>query len=250
MHDRVKCAFAIGLALTTWGCESGPQPVEPAAAAQQTASLAENAVFVGTARTHSHFAAASDLQVAIADGRLVDARDAARSLASEEVSDPRWQPHMPQLRAAATSIAEAGDLAAAGRQLGKLGAACGTCHAALAADVGLTSEPLPRDDGSLASQMRRHAWAAGQLWEGLVGPSDASWRAGAQELATARLDLVETVHEKPNAEVFELAEELRGDAARAAETSDREARAAVYADMMTACVGCHQITRPHPVARR
>ena len=67
-------------------------------------------------------------------------------------------------------------------------------------------------------------------------------------MAETELDLRTTVHEKPNADVFELGERLRDQGARAAGSRDRVERAVMYGEMMTACAGCHRIVRPEPVA--
>jgi hypothetical protein len=67
-------------------------------------------------------------------------------------------------------------------------------------------------------------------------------------MATSRLDVAATVHEKPNADVIAFAERLRGQADRAQTITDRTARARFYGEMMTTCASCHTIVRPNPVA--
>ena len=225
---------AIGVLLWMSGCESAPQAPQP---------------LTPPPPGDDHFAAAGALHQAIVRGRLSDARDAAHALANAHVTEHTgWRPYVDDLRSAARRIEHTGDLAVAGAELGGLGRTCSTCHQVFDARPAFSIGSAPADDGTLASQGRRHEWAAARLWEGVTGPADASWAAGARVMAETELDLRTTVHEKPNADVFELGERLRDQGARAAGSRDRVERAVMYGEMMTACAGCHRIVRPEPVA--
>src|SRR5688500_9897606 len=160
------------------GCESAPHATQ----AMAPAPLADD-----------HFAAAGALQQAVVQGRLADARDAAHVLANAHVTEHTgWQPYVEDLRSAARRIERSKDLASAGAELGSLGAACSTCHQVFDARPVFAIGSAPADDGTFASQMRRHAWAAARLWEGVIGPADASWEAGARLVADTELDLAST----------------------------------------------------------
>jgi hypothetical protein len=113
--------------------------------------------------------------------------------------------------------------------------------------VAFPSVPLPADGITLEAKMRRHQWAAARMWEGLIGPSERGWIEGARVLAASQLDVRKTVHAKPNAEVVEFAERLQDLGRRAVELHDRDARAVLYGEMMTTCVSCHTIVRPHAI---
>jgi hypothetical protein len=193
-----------------------------------------------------HFVAAGELQLAVMEGRLADARDLARAIETEPAAND--SPYLAELRVAAQAIERSTDLEAAGAQLGRLARACGSCHEAAGATLRFTFVPAPEARATPAAQMRRHAWAATRLWEGVAGPADASWNAGTAVLASTPFDVAATVHEKPNVEVFERAETLR-EQARVAGSVARDDRAALYGEMMVGCAGCHAIARPHPSSR-
>jgi cytochrome c553 len=229
VHVSFSTQTAVALALTLAGCESAPQ---------------------GTPQPVSrpHFAAAAELQHAVVHGRLVAARDAAHAVAREANTTDQPSSHVVEVRDAAARIAAADDLDSAAARLGGLGHACGRCHESSGADVTFAAIPAPADDTTLPSHELRATWAAARLWEGLVGPDASSWQAGTRELATMRIDLTGAIHEKPNVEVFEFAESLRERAGEGLERSAPDAR--LHGEMLRACVGCHDITRLQPTARR
>ncbi|HEY5923816.1 MAG TPA: hypothetical protein VIV11_19175 [Kofleriaceae bacterium] len=229
--------FAIGLALTA--CESAPQ------------ATAESPAQPQPAHSREQLEAAASLQLAIMQGRLADARDLAGQLAVHEMpARSGWQPYVAELRDSAHLIARADDVAAAGAELGRLGRACGSCHAASGARPVLAAGVAPTDDTTLAAQMLRHQWAAVQLWQGVSGPADQAWQDGARVMVATRADVHKRVHEKPNAEVFMLAERLHEQARHAAALTDVDARAGLYGEVMATCASCHTIMRPHPVVER
>jgi len=245
----MTCAnwLAVGLALTACYCESGPNSAgglaAPPGGAPMPAAVSANAEM----RAHMavHFEEAAGLQAAIARGRLADARDRARWFASHDMDAPQsWLPYLDDMRYAAMRIARARDVASAGAQIGLLGRACGACHDAHAATPAFHYDAAPSDEATLEVQMRRHQWAAARMWEGIVGPADTSWEDGARVMATARLDVAQAAHEKPNADTFELAERLREQATQALAITDRDGRARFYGAMMETCATCHSIVRP------
>jgi cytochrome c556 len=196
----------------------------------------------------AHFAAVAELQAAIAQGRLIDARETARWFASHEMdAPPSWSPYVDEMRYAAMRIERAKDVAAAGAQIGRLGRACSSCHQAQDAHPAFAYEPPPTDVNTLEAQMARHQWAAARLWEGVVGPADQLWDEGARVMAMTRFDVAKSAHEKPNPDVIELAERLRDQSTQAITIKDHNARAAFFGDMMETCASCHSIVRPAPV---
>jgi cytochrome c5 len=75
------------------------------------------------------------------------------------------------------------------------------------------------------------------MWEGLIAPSDAAWRAGAAALVNAPLrfgagDQAAQADELA-AKVHQIAESARNAA------SDRE-RADVYGELLQSCALCHE----------
>ncbi len=197
----------------------------------------------------AHVDAITALQAAVVDGRLADARLHAEWLAEHEMAAPaQWRPYIDKMRDAAVRIAHASDVASAGAGLGELGHACASCHLAFDARLAFSYRTAPGDEHTLADQMLRHRWAAARLWEGVFGPSDAQWNAGARVTSNLQLDLAATVHEAPNADVFAFGEQLREQGDRARTITAAGDRARFYGELMATCAGCHAIVRPSPVA--
>jgi mono/diheme cytochrome c family protein len=202
------------------------------------------------AHMRDHFAAATELQRAVVMGRLSNAKELAHWLATHQMIELEgWAPYLEEMRFAATAIESASDVPTAGGQIGRLGRACSSCHEAQRAKVSFSAMTPPPVGNTFEIQMRRHQWAAERMWEGVIGPSEARWLAGARMLATSRLDVRKTVHVKPNINVIELAEKLRDAGKVAGEQNDADARAVFYGEMMATCAGCHAIVRPRPVVQ-
>jgi hypothetical protein len=95
-------------------------------------------------------------------------------------------------------------------------------------------------DENLTDRMRQHAWAADELWLGLVTPSELNWRRGARALAhtflTAPAQDGEEVSEPAHQRLLEI-RALGEEASRAGTT---ESRAIVYGDLLSRCGQCHQ----------
>ena len=214
--------LAIGLVLAS--CETLPQTPPEGPEARPSPHTAEQ------------LNAAADLQRAVIEGRLSAARDDAAMLAD-----------MPAIKASADRIANDDDLASVGVELGDVGQACGTCHAVNGVHGDPGAGPPPAGGDTLVEQMHRNAWGATRMWQGVSGPGDRAWTEGAEIIAETPLDLASTVHGKPNAEAFELAEQLRGQAERAGSIHDLESRAKLMGEMMETCASCHRIMRPAPV---
>jgi len=234
--------LSIGLALTA--CESAPRSAlegpDPESLAQQTPARWPH--------SRAHAEAAADLQLAIAQGRLADARDQGRWFTLHPMMEqPGWRPYLDEMSTTALHIANANDLAAAGVELGRLGHACGGCHQASGANVSLVSATAPVDTSSLSAQMHRQQWAAARMWEGLSRGNDRAWTDGATVMVGTPVDIHGQMRDKPNVEAFELAERLHDQATHASALGDLDARANHYGEVMQTCAGCHRILRPQPV---
>ncbi|HTL31698.1 MAG TPA: hypothetical protein VL326_01160 [Kofleriaceae bacterium] len=194
-----------------------------------------------SAHPAEHLQSARDMQHAIADGRLLKARELAEWFAHHPLAEP--------IRGAALRIAKAPDVATAGGELGDFGKACAACHVASNAKVTFTYGPPPRElDDSVAAQMERHQWGATRLWEGLIGPSENEWLEGATVLAVNKIDVSKMARGKPNAGVVALGQRLQQQAREAQTLRGTNARAEFYGRMMSTCAACHQMVRPYPVS--
>lgn len=178
-----------------------------------------------------HTSEALDMRWAVIAGRFDQLHRAAGSIASDAWSPhlrPDYLPQVTAVRHAASSALDARSTGAAGAALGELGAACAGCHR----EKGGPPEPpatetLPRGVGIMAV----HAAAEHALWDGLVTPSSASWKRGAEALAGAP-ELASDVEE-----VSALAQQVR-DLARQAAAG--EPRGDVYGKIMATCATCHR----------
>jgi hypothetical protein len=92
--------------------------------------------------------------------------------------------------------------------------------------------------------MLEHQRAADELLQGLLIPSEARWRSGAERLRTAELlrsDLPADPKLTPEIRKAETA--VHALANRAAAATATSERAAVYVDLATTCARCHSLHR-------
>ena len=88
--------------------------------------------------------------------------------------------------------------------------------------------------------MVRHLWAADRMWEGLVGPSDEAWMAGARAMAETQPALAGVFRSSISgggAGVF--LEELGLLAQEAVDAKGIDQRADVYGRLLNTCDRCH-----------
>jgi cytochrome c553 len=174
-----------------------------------------------------HFEDLRHIGALLRTGRLVEAKAIAFWLA-RAIRDPRVlaQPaEAARLNAAARDLAAAPTLVSAARSEARIADACGDCHARTGARAAFERDTIPpHDDLTLASRVRRHRWAADRVWDGVVGASDAQWRAGL-ELFTRDIAGYR-VHE----------------VATRALVSTPDERAEIYGELLVSCMTCHPST--------
>ena len=227
------------LATVSTSCPGASAPSVRPAEMADTASIA---------RMHARFEAAHRIEEAIARSDLDGARAQAHELAdlTEPEAQPRWRPFLIDLSATARQVASAGDIIAAADGAAAVGYQCGRCHAAMGITISFPDEPRPPVNVRLAFQMLGHRWAAARMWEGLIGPAEDRWTAGARALAQAPLTLVaaETTILPTGAEQIgdEIAR-VRLYANRALAAVDAEERAATFGAILTTCARCHAAIR-------
>ncbi|CAN5899043.1 hypothetical protein BH11MYX2_BH11MYX2_11100 [soil metagenome] len=196
-------------------------------------------------RMHLRFAAAQQTEQAIAASDLERARTNAHVIS--ELDEPEalavWQPYIVDIRNAARQVESAGDVIAAAHTMGTLGMKCAQCHVAIKARVKFPEQPRPSDDPKLAPQMLGHQWAAVQMWEGLIGPSNERWNAGAQALTAVPLNIVAQATTPAFAGDVDDVARIRLYARRAVKATSDDARAAVFGDLLATCAHCHAILR-------
>lgn len=188
-----------------------------------------------TQSTHAfmrdHAKQAEELRNAVISGRFDLIHRVSAVLASDSWSEnlrPEYRPHVAAVQHAASAALDARSVQAAGAALGKLGAACASCH------VEQGGPPQPPSDAPLSKgvgTMAMHAAAEQALWEGLFTPSATAWKRGAERLAGAP-ELGSDVED-----VNALGQELN-DLARAAAAGPP--RADVYGSITATCSTCHR----------
>jgi cytochrome c556 len=199
-------------------------------------------------RMIGHYENVGRLYAAAAAGRLNGVQTEASELLARESGEglpADVANHVDELRAFASLAARAPDVTSAATAVSRVAASCGSCHESMkqGPTYAVVTGP-PAGESPLATRMIRHRWAADRLWDGLVGPSDESWRAGASVLRDAPLftDALTQDVEQYEA-VTKLAWTVHEIGARANSARDQSARATLYGDLLGTCASCHSLLR-------
>lgn len=185
-----------------------------------------------------HWDAGQALQTAMARGDLTAARRAAARIAEvQEIPGLEWDagPYLHRVREAAQAVQSARSFGDAAQATGRMGVACGSCHARSDGGPhpeGTTTAPDTEEDTQ--RHMIRHTWAVDRMWEGLVVPSSDRWRAGARVLAEQP---VSSMGLSPD--VGLLAARIHEMGRQAMNDTSPEARADRFSRILTDCAGCH-----------
>lgn len=194
-----------------------------------------------TVEMHEQFDRVGAIKAAVVAGRLEDVREPADRLATHE--QLKFLPYVREMQRHAASASSATELDTAARDVAGIARICGECHRANRIDLGFGySEPPPGELQSLMTQMQRHLWAADRMWTGLIAPSDAAWKQGAEILAEVRL-VPEDIDADPDAQgrIGELMRQLRDVGARAGQATSPELRSHLYGEFLSKCAACHSL---------
>jgi cytochrome c556 len=207
--------------LTFAACAGGPDP-ETAAPSHMFA----------------HFMQVGVIQSAVVNGDVDATRRPARWIAShQEMQFPASaQPALEQMRAEARVMLAQNELVDIARSLARMGTACGSCHQITHGGPQIKLSEAPPLTDTSDQHMSRHVWALDRMWEGLIAPSDAAWRAGAAALVDAPLHF-DTGPKSEQAN--ELAANVHDLALTARTASDEKDRARVYGELLQTCYLCH-----------
>ena len=217
-------------------------PVVEAAGDQQPLQL--DPARAALMKAHYHDAIA--VQDAVIRGDIPAAAKAATSLAAAPAPaglPAAATPYGPALTAAAGRAAAATTVKSAADAVASMFSTCGACHASAGVRPAL---PVPfRDDvGGVVGHMLAHQRAIDRLQQGLILPSDALWRQGAEGLKGSPLKRAELPRDNvltrdvtaAEAHVHRMAEE-------AIATTQPAMRARQYAQLLTTCAECHSAHR-------
>jgi cytochrome c553 len=192
-----------------------------------------------------HFGRAKMVHTSVMYGDLALARDAARGLASGPEPGglpPGSEPFILELREAAASAAMAQDFAGAALAAGWMARTCGECHQAQHVELkpGVSSRPEgPRE---LTAHMQRYRWAVDRMWEGVIGPSEASWAAALAVLESEPPDVTELV-DRGVGYAAALAQRVPELAREGRSAGDVSPRSEVFGQLLAACADCHEQAR-------
>jgi cytochrome c553 len=189
-----------------------------------------------------HFQEALAVHDAVTRGDLAAVRPPAAWLATHE--PPAFMPaptsaHVAAMQAAARQAADAETVLGAAMAAATMLKTCGDCHRAAGTMPAMARPPRP-ELGGLVGHMLEHQVAAEHLANGLIVPSSAEWRRGAEGFRKAPLRRSEI---PPGARVPAslLASESRIHelADQALRTEDPAARAVFYGQILARCADCH-----------
>ena len=142
---------------------------------------------------------------------------------------------------AAERAAAATTLDAAARETAAMFVSCGQCHTAAGVMPSTPMPPIAPPAYGAVGHMLDHRRAVDWLMEGLIIPSSASWRAGAELLKTAPLRRGDLPRDAALTRSIVRAEKsLHRWAESAATLTDPSERARHYAQLVTTCAQCHR----------
>jgi len=229
-------AFATMMLFGCGGGQASPEPtISPTADGEETGRVTD---------MHQHFSDVGEIQLALISGNLVATRELAKHVrAGFQGPQPEgWAPFIERSVASAEMLEVTTDLTMAARLAATMANTCGDCHRAHQVTVvEHVAEPPPHEDEKFSDFMVQHRWAADRMWEGLIGPSDEAWRAGAAVLATTALtaeDVGERLVLTPEIEALLI--QIRSDASAASSATSATARQDLYGSFLSGCASCHR----------
>lgn len=253
MLTRHVLTLALALALVSACGDSTPsQPAAPATPPTAPATPTGGAAAVKAPATptttqllmRSHFEKALEARSALIADDMETARAAMAWLATNETGHDALpealRPHLAAMRASAGTFAAATTFSEAGESFAGMLTHCGDCHVEAHAGPHFVDVPAPQGTG-LQDRMRKHAWAADRMWEGLILRDQPRYDEAARSLA----DVVVRAEELPNthepARVQAVADNVRALATAGLEATDWPGRAQAYGKFLATCATCHRM---------
>jgi cytochrome c553 len=193
---------------------------------------------------HENFGLLRGIERLLLRGDLENAKLFASGMAEapDEPGLGAWTKHAVVVRERAAALAQARTVGEACARVARLADACAGCHDA--AGVSPEFRPsieAPPDEATIEARMARHLWATDRMWEGMVGSSEESWRAGLDVLAATPLP--EAV-DSDQRRAYALQLRQTADRLRLRRTTDtRGERVKEYGDILAICAGCHAAPR-------
>jgi cytochrome c553 len=229
--------------------EAAPEPAQPAEPAEPAADATSRSPADVHGHMQRHLIQIEAARQALIKGDIAASRDALAWLGQHEppAADlpEGWGPHVVSMQASAARGASAATLADVGDAIGAAAVSCGSCHEANKVALHFPDAPMPAGDAGSAEHMRRHAWAADRMWEGLLQPSPMRWAIGARALHEGPLD--ELAKGQPASEALAaFSKRVHDVGIDALPEVDAAKRGALYGDFLAQCAACHQQTGEGP----
>jgi cytochrome c553 len=187
-----------------------------------------------------HFGKVRELEEAIVRNDLESAKEAAQWIADHQEAaglPAGTESYVIATKNAARAVAASASLGNAGVAAAFAVAACGECHAAAKVTPKMPEVSAPLTLPGVAANMFAHKYAVDLMYRGLVGPSEALWKQGAEALKGSPLrdkDLT-----KVSKEIVAFETRVHELAGRAAQATDAGARIAIYGELIGGCASCH-----------
>ncbi len=192
---------------------------------------------------HRNLSKTVDIQTGAVQGDLEKARQAASWLLErkdEMIVPPAGVEYQQAMLGAAARILEAPDLETVANEAGHLAASCGSCHQAVGGGPRFVVGNMAPGGTSQEAQMIRHLWAADRMWEGLVGPSEEAWKAGAEAMAETQSTLADVFRASSSlADPERYLREVNRFANEAVGATSLTEKADAYGNLLNTCNRCH-----------
>jgi hypothetical protein len=242
IHHRSGPLFTllVGASVAVLGIATARVSSAPAAA-QAVVPQADRA-----AHMQVHFSQVMTVHEAVIRGDLAAARVPATWLVEHDApaSLPSGsEPYVAQMRRAARRTAQASTVAEAALGTADMLKTCGDCHRGLGT-MPAVAPPTGSEVGGMVGHMLAHQRAADQLLQGLIVPSNAMWRAGADGFSGAPLHTdALPADPKLTRQLTASEKRLHELAAQAGKADDGGARAVFYGQLIARCADCHAVHR-------
>lgn len=249
MHAiRPILATFVALSLTLSGCSKSDGGRETPHAASGDSRPAVGAVLQGDQLTrviqmHQSYVTLITARDATVYGDVDGARDLLAELATQPMPEgvsSIWAPEVLQLHVSAGRGARAELPEGVANGVGLAAQSCGSCHSATGHSPALAGQMEPPSADSPSTLMQRHAWAAQQLWDGLIIPSEERWDQGAAVLNESKLEPHSLFQSEYLAEVGAArVHQLQAATKHVLEAETWDERAEAYGTLLHSCSSCH-----------
>lgn len=189
-----------------------------------------------------HFDQVNVMQDAVIRGDLGALREPAKWMTEHKADGmpPKAATQILAMQTAAKRAAEASDINMAANAVATMASTCGTCHRATDVTVKPTPPAEPPKTNDLKAHMLAHQQAVEYLYQGLVVPSEASWKKGAELLRASPMQNEKFPgDEKLTDDIKAYEVKAHQFANMAAKASDPKTRVGVYGALIASCAQCH-----------